>query len=177
MLLATGFLLVWTDSPAVLARVYLTQDEALKGAFPPPARAERKTLFLDEAQAGAIEKEAGSKLGSRVFSYYVGRGADGLLGYAYFDTHLVRTLPETIMVLLGPDGKIKRVEVLSFSEPEDYFPREAWLGQFAGKSLGGDLALHRGIRNLTGASLTAEAITAACRRILALHRRVGGGKE
>ncbi|PYQ12488.1 MAG: hypothetical protein DMH00_06150 [Acidobacteria bacterium] len=156
MLLATGFLLVWTDSPAVLARVYLTQDEALKGAFPSPARAERKTLFLDEAQAGAIEKEAGSKLGSRVFSYYVGRGADGLLGYAYFDTHLVRTLPETIMVLLGPDGKIKRVEVLSFSE---------------------DLALHRGIRNLTGASLTAEAITAACRRILALHRRVGGGKE
>ena len=170
----TGILLIGVFASPAGARVYQTQQEALRSAFPVPAQVERKTLFLDEAQAGAVEKEAGSRLPGRIFPYYLGRVDGTLLGYAYFDTHLVRTLPETIMVLLAPDGKIRRIEILSFSEPEDYFPREAWLGQFSGKGLDPNLGLRRGIRNLTGASLTAEAITQACRRILALHRRVAG---
>lgn len=152
------------------ARVYLTQEEALKLAFPTPAQVERKTLFLDEHEAASVEKEAGSKLPGRVFPYYVGRAEGKVTGYAYFDTHLVRTLPETVMILLSADGKIRRVELLSFSEPEDYLPKEAWLGQFPGRGLDPDLQIRKGIRNLTGASLTAGAITAACRRVLALHR-------
>jgi hypothetical protein len=153
-----------------MAKVFLTQEAALKSAFPPPVQVERKTLFLSDAQAATAEHDAGSKITGRVFSYYVGSDETGIRGYAYFDTHLVRTLPETVMVLLAGDGTIRRVEILSFSEPEDYFPREAWLGQFAGKGLDADLAIRRGIHNLSGASLTAEAITSACRRILALHR-------
>jgi len=156
-------------SPCV-AKVYLTQEAALKSAFPPPIHVERKTLFLSDAQAATVEREAGSKITGRVFSYYIGSDDTVIRGYAYFDTHLVRTLPETVMVLLAGDGTIRRVEILSFSEPEDYFPREAWLEQFAGKGLDTDLAIRRGIHNLSGASLTAEAITGACRRILALHR-------
>ena len=159
-----------------MGKVYLTQEAALKSAFPPPIQVERKTLFLSEAQASEVEHAAGSKIAGRVFSYYVGSDTAGIRGYAYFDTHLVRTLPETIMVLISGDGTIRRVEILSFSEPEDYFPREAWLGQFAGKGLSADLAIRRGIRNLSGASLTAEAVTSACRRILALHRLAMGSK-
>ena len=159
-----------------MAKVYLTQEAALKTAFPPPIQVERKTLFLSEEQAAAVSREAGSKINGRVFSYYVGKNQAGIHGYAYFDTHLVRTLPETVMVLLASDGTIRRVEILSFSEPEDYFPREAWLGQFSGKGLDSGLAIRRGIHNLSGASLTAEAITAACRRILALHRLAKGSQ-
>jgi len=156
------------------ARVYLTQKEALAVAFPAPATTQRRTLFLDDSQAERVEKEAGGELHSRLIPYYVGRDAEGgVLGYAYFDTHLVRTLPETIMVLVKTDGTLGKVVVLSFSEPEDYFPREAWMDQLSGRRLDPDLAVRRGIRNLTGASLTATAITAACRRILALHRLIG----
>lgn len=153
------------------AKVYLTQEQALRLAFPPPAQVERKTLYLSEADAQALEKEAGSPLKGRVFPYYIGRKDAVVTGFAYFDTHLVRTLPETIMVLLRPDGRIERVEILAFAEPEDYLPRDAWMEQFSGRGLDRDLALRRGIRGLTGASLTADAITSACRRVLALHRR------
>ena len=152
------------------AKVYLTQEEALGLAFPPADQVERKTLFLDETQAAAVERESGSKLTGRVFSYYVGRGPKGIEGYAYFDTHRVRTLPETVMVLLDGQGAIRRVEILSFSEPEDYLPKRPWLDQFAGHRLDEELALRRGIHNLAGASLSADSITQACRRILALHR-------
>jgi FMN-binding protein len=167
--LASILVVVLAGSPC-MAKVYLTQEAALKSAFPPPIHVERKTLFLSDAQAATVEREAGSKVTGRVFTYYVGSDETGIRGYAYFDSHLVRTLPETIMVLLAGDGTIRRVEILSFSEPEDYLPREAWLGQFAGKGLDADLAVRRGIHNLSGASLTAEAVTDACRRILALHR-------
>ena len=166
---ASILLIALATSPCV-AKVYLTQEAALKSAFPPPIQVQRKTLFLSDAQAATVGGEAGSKITGRVFSYYVGSDATGVRGYAYFDSHLVRTLPETVMVLLAGDGTIRRVDILSFSEPEDYFPREAWLEQFAGKGLDADLAIRRGIHNLSGASLTAEAVTGACRRILALHR-------
>jgi hypothetical protein len=78
------------------------------------------------------------------------------------------------MVLLDHQGAIQRVEVLSFSEPEDYLPKRAWMDQFTGRRLDDELALRRGIHNLAGASLSADAITQACRRILALHRLASG---
>lgn len=172
---ALAILLHLLAADSAAGKVYLTQAEALAAAFPSPAKSARRSLFLDDAQAARVERESGQKLASRLVIYYVGMAAGGATGYAYFDTHLVRTLPETIMVLVKPDGTVGKIMVLSFAEPEDYLPRGAWLEQFPGRSLDPDLALRRGIRNLTGASLTAEAITAACRRILAIHRIVRAG--
>jgi len=170
--LLTGVLCLAALPHPLAARVFMKQEEALSRAFPAPARVERKTLFLDQGRAAKIERESRERLPGRIVTYYVGIGKEGTLGYAYFDSHRVRTLPETIMVLVTPKGTVSRVSILSFSEPEDYLPREAWLDQFAGRGLDSDLAMRRGIHNLTGASLSAVAITSACRRILAIHRVV-----
>jgi len=85
-------------------------------------------------------------------------------------THVVRTETETLMILVGAAGAIARIEVLSFTEPEEYLPREHWYGQFPGKRLDDELAVKRGIRPVSGATLTARATTQAARRILALHQ-------
>ena len=152
------------------ARVYMTQEEALRLAFPAPQAHERRTLYLDEAQAGRLAEASGTAVETRVVPYYVGRSGDQVSGYAYFDTHLVRTLPETVMVRLTPDGAIAGIDIVSFDEPEDYKVSPRWLDQFRGKS-GGDAArLPAGIRVMTGATLSARAITDAARRVLALHR-------
>jgi hypothetical protein len=152
------------------ARVYLTQQQAIDRAFPPPQRVERRTLYLDAGQVRRTAEQAGVPVETRVVVYYVGLRDGEVTGYAYFDSHLVRTLPETIGVLLDPGGRIVRIEVLSFDEPEDYLPGARWLQQFPGHGLDPDLALGRGIRAMTGATLSARAITQAARRILALHR-------
>lgn len=166
---AVVVLLAAASAPA-LARVYLTQPEALDLAFPRPARVERRILFLDAGQAERASREAGEAVEARVVPYYVGTLDGRVAGYAYFDTHLVRTLPETIMVLVDPDGSIRRIDILSFDEPEDYRATERWLQQFPGRRLDDDLSLKRGIHALTGATLSARAITGAARRVLALHR-------
>src|SRR6185295_2262207 len=91
-----------------------------------------------------------------------------LRGYAIIDSHVVRTLPETFMVVLDPAGTIRRVEILAFHEPPDYLPTARWVGQFEGRVLSDDLTLNGGIHGITGATLSATAMTAGVRRALAL---------
>jgi electron transport complex protein RnfG len=151
------------------ATVLITVEEALELAFP-GAITERQTLFLSDDQRDNAEKESGSEVSSALATRYVAMGENGaVLGWAYLDTHRVRTLPETLMVVLGSDGAVRRVEVVTFREPREYMPREGWYGQYEGQQLDDDLALKRDIRPVTGATLTARATTEAVRRVLAIH--------
>ena len=149
--------------------VLITVEEALELAFP-DATTERQTLFLSAEQRNRIAEESGADVSSSLATRYVARGSDGAVrGWAYLDTHRVRTLPETVMVVLGADGTVRRVEVVTFREPLEYMPRRGWYEQYEGQKLDDDLALKRDIRPVTGATLTARATTEAVRRVLAIH--------
>ena len=149
--------------------VYSSREQALARAFPPPATIERKTYFLTDTEREKASRLAKVKIDSSLVVAYVGRGPKGLLGTAYFDTHTVRTMPETILVTVQPDGGVGGVEVVAFGEPEDYLPRPRWLGFFGGKRLDANLAVGRGLAHVTGATLTTHAIADAVRRVLAIH--------
>ena len=153
---------------AAHARVFMTQQQALASAFPAGAKVERQTFFLTPEQLDAARKESGVDFSDRMIVRYASES-----GYAYFDTHRVRTLAETIMVLITRDGKIDRIDILSFDEPPDYFPKRRWIDQFRGRKLDKDLSLNRAIRPISGASLTGRAIVNASRKILALHHAIG----
>jgi len=149
--------------------VYSSREQALARAFPPPATIERKTFFLTDAQREKAAGLARAKVDSGLVVAYIGHGPHGLLGTAYFDTHTVRTMPETILVTIRPDGAVGAVEVVAFGEPEDYLPRPRWLGLFAGKRLDPELVVGRGLAHVTGATLTTRAIADAVRRVVAIH--------
>jgi Na+-translocating ferredoxin:NAD+ oxidoreductase RnfG subunit len=149
------------------ARVFMTQQQALASAFP-NAKPTRQVHYLTPEQLDAARRESGVEFADRMIVRYAAP-----TGYAYFDTHRVRTLPETVMVLVTPDGKIDRVEILSFDEPPEYVPTDRWMEQFEGRRLDEDLSLKRRIRPLSGASLSARAITNASRKVLALHKVIG----
>lgn len=169
-----GLLLAALAPAPAAAKVLLTQKEALALAFPDGTKVERKTVFLTDAQAAAAGKEAGSPLASKIWTYYVGTSSRGAVGTAYFESHKVRTMNETFMVVVDPDAAVRFVEILSFAEPDEYMAPRAWLAQFSGKSLDGELLIRRGLRNITGASITSEAVARGVRRILAVHRILAG---
>ena len=152
-----------------LAKVFLTVDEAVRLAFP-EAKIERRTAYLTAEQLRRTRELAGAEVPSALISYYTAVRDGRPAGTAWFDTHRVRTLPETLMIVVDPQGRVTRIEVISFREPEEYMPRGAWYDQFRGKGLGPDLQIKRAIRPVTGATLTARATTDAVRRVLALHR-------
>jgi len=150
------------------AQTFLTQGEALELAFP-GAEIERRTAFLSESELASAGELAGGPLRSGVITYYTASTSTGPIGAAYFDAHVVRTVDEVLMVVVDPQGSVRRVEVLRFSEPPDYLAPDGWLAQFEGRVLEPDLAVGREIVNMTGATLTSRAATAAVRRVLAVH--------
>lgn len=156
------------------AKVFLTVDEALRLAFP-GCTVERKTAYLTGEQMRRVRVLSGGEVPTALFTYHVARRNGQLAGTAYLDTHRVRTLPETLMVVVDPQGRVARVEVLAFREPEEYLPRGIWYEQFHGRGLDRELRLKQKIRPVTGATLTARATTDAVRRVLALHQVLGGG--
>ncbi len=161
-------LAVLTPAPAP-AVVFHAKDEALALAFPGADRVDDKAVILTDAQKQEIEKRAHAPVESSLWTVYTGWRGTELLGYAVIDTHDVRTLPEAVMVVLSPAGEVRRAEVLAFYEPPEYAPTERWAKQFEGRRLDDDLKLGAGIQGITGATLTATAMTAGVRRALALY--------
>lgn len=173
LVLVLSLLAAASLGPAPLpGQVLLTQEEALELAFPPPAEVERRSAFLNESQLTRIRSLAGDEVSmdQSVVTHYVGRDGDRPVGVAYFDVHRVRTMREVVMVLVSPESTVERIEVLRFAEPPEYMASEEWIAQLEGQTLEPDLRLGRDIINMTGATLTSEALTRAARRVLAIHR-------
>lgn len=150
-----------------------TTQEALALAFP-GAQFTRKEHWLTEPQAQQVKQRAGTPLSGLWQVAYEARKEGRLVGVGFLDTHRVRTLPETAVVAITPEGRILRVEVVAFREPQEYMAKDAWLRQFDGKPLDSQLTLKGAIRPLSGSTLTANALTDAARRSLALHQLLYG---
>ena len=84
-------------------------------------------------------------------------------------------MPETVLTVAEPDGRLRMALVLQFGEPSDYLPRERWLTTLSGKVLADDLWPGRGVHRVTGSTLTVQALTDAVRRCLAVDALVVRG--
>jgi hypothetical protein len=152
------------------AKVFHSREGAFKLAFPRADRVRRKHVFVTAKQRAAVQKACRCSSPAKLLTIYVGEKGGSTLGYAYIDTHRVRTLPETFMVVFGPKGAIRAVHILAFHEPPEYMPRGRWLGQFRGRR---PATLGKGVAAIAGATLSANAINGAVRRIAATHRVLG----
>jgi hypothetical protein len=149
------------------AELLLTEQAALARAFP-GAAVERHSVFLTPDERAAVEQAARSKLPSAIVTVFEARRGGAPAGRAVLDTQLVRTLPATVLTALTLDGRVKAAFVLQFAEPPDYLPREGWLRTLDGRALDDELWPGRGVRRVTGATLTVQALNDAVRRALAL---------
>lgn len=152
------------------AKVFLSVEEALNQYFPRARGCLTRTEshYLTPPQLKRAQALAGVPIRSALAVRYAGYCHSRPVGYAYLDTHRVRTHPETLFFVVSPQGQIERVEVLSFDEPLEYMPRKPWYDSFRNARLGPDLQLRRRIPFVTGASLTGRATVEATRRVLAL---------
>ena len=113
--MTTGALVVLACAGPVGAQT-LTQDEALALAFP-GAEVERRTAFLDDTQLARASSLTGPDVDveSTVVTYYVAMRRGEPAGVAYFDADRVRTLPQVLMIVVGTDGRVVRVETVNIT--------------------------------------------------------------
>ncbi len=158
------------------ARVFHARDEALKLAFPDAERVEPRDVLLTAEQHARIEAMGKAPVESDLVTIYVGWKDGAPFAYGLFDTHVVRTFPETLLVVLAPDGSLRATEVLVFHEPEEYMAPPRWLASLVGRKLDEDLQVGRGVVAVTGSTLSTRAVASAVRRAMATWAVVTGGK-
>ena len=170
LMLAAVLIQIFMGASLATAEVFHSKESALRTAFPDADGVDKRQLFLSVEDAETAEGLARARLASRLVTVYVGHKADQIVGYAFIETHQVRTLPETLLIVVDPDGRTRGVHMLAFHEPPEYAPSESWLEQFIGRPLDEELSLRGDIAGITGATMTANSVTAAVRRALAIAR-------
>lgn len=148
-------------------------QETLKALFPEAERFTAKDVFLTDEMAQKLEKLARAKVTERMITFYVATKGAQTLGYAALHTHKVRTKNETLALGFEPDGRIKRIDVAVFLEPEEYLPPPKWLAQFSGKTADDRLVVGDDVAVLSGATLSARSISETARWLLNAFREAG----
>lgn len=151
------------------AKVFHARSEMIEVAFPNAESVVAKDYFLTKEQHTAIEHLAIRSLDSDLVTVYTAHRGDEVLGYAIVDTHVVRTLPETFLVVLDPHGAVAATHILAFHEPLEYMPSDRWLALLENRSLTDDLRLGRDIAGVTGSTLSSHAVLGGVRRALAIY--------
>ena len=97
----------------------------------------------------------------------VSRG-DSLLGFAEVGNVIGKDEPITFLVAIGPDDRLKDVDILVYREPRGgEVAYEAWRKQFRGKTAADSVRVGKGIRSISGATISVHAVTVGVRRMLA----------
>ncbi|MFA5983615.1 MAG: FMN-binding protein [Methylococcaceae bacterium] len=162
------FLWLLTATTLGYTGVFYSKQEALELAFGKTAKVEVLSLFPDDSQVAQIQERAKVKLESGLFSFYVGKEGDKVLGYAAIETETVRTKPETLMVVLAPDGSLSQVVILAFHEPPEYQPPARWFNQLLKKPIV-ELDFNKGVQGISGATLSSRAAVSSVRKVLAIY--------
>ena len=152
-------------------KTFHTREEALVLAFA-KADAQRTPHYWTKEQRSQLAELAKVKKVGGMHAEYQAKSKDGkvIAGRSvWFDTRIVRSKPQTIMLVIDAKQSIEEIVVCSFDEPLDYKPVDRWYAQFEGRQLDDDLQLKKGIHGVSGATLTSRATTAAVREILAAY--------
>lgn len=144
-------------------------DTALEAAYP-GAKIERVTCVLTPKQRERVGKLGGQSAYPRKTTFaYIAKKDGKVLGTAFFDSHVVRTKRETLMLMVAPDGTLAGSKILAFQEPPEYIAQDSFYDSLAGRAQGRALQLGRGLDGTTGATMTCAAVADAARRVLGLH--------
>jgi Na+-translocating ferredoxin:NAD+ oxidoreductase RnfG subunit len=160
-------LLLGAAAPS-LATIFYSKNEALELAFGKGAQVEQLSLFPDEPQTAKIQELAKVKLESGLFTFYVGKDQGKITGYAAIETATVRTKPETLMIILTPEGELRNVHTLAFHEPPEYQPPEQWYEKLQKRPLA-EMDFNKGIDGISGATLSTRAAVGAIRKVMAIY--------
>lgn len=151
------------------ATVYLTTEDALKLAFPSADDMRTEQITLTETQQRTVETALHHPLPLGPVLVYLAERQGHLLGRAMVVEEIGKYEPITFLVAVGPDGKVLDVLILVYREPRGGDVRRPnFLKQYTGKGVQDPLRVSEDIVNITGATLSARAISNGVKRAVAI---------
>ncbi|MFA5216190.1 FMN-binding protein [Sulfuricurvum sp.] len=129
---------------------------------------ESQNIILSEEQTQQLSKASMQKIETKLYRLYIAKNDAKIVGYGVLLNKKVRTKTAISLYLIGTDNKIKSIEIVAFNEPMEYLPTKTWLDGFDNKSAANTLRLNQDIPTVSGATLSARAITDGARIALSL---------
>ena len=160
--------LLLDSTPAKAQAVYWDKASLLKDLFATSERVSYRKVEPTPAQRAAIRSRLGYDVASS-YTVFFGTTGDHVDGYALIDEELGQHLPITFGVLVDPDGRMQRLEVLVYRESKGSEVREQRFGrQFAGKTASSPLRLGDDVVAVSGATISSKAMARGSKRALVL---------
>jgi FMN-binding domain len=156
-----------------VASTYLTTEAAQRLLFPGADRFEPLTIAPTAGQLAAMASAAGAQAPhGRLLAWTAWHG-DSVIGHVFVDEVVGREDFITYAVGIDAGGKLLPVEILEYRESHGAEIRNTrWLAQFAGRNSTSALRFRTDIKNIAGATLSSEHVTAGVRRLLVLWQTV-----
>jgi Na+-translocating ferredoxin:NAD+ oxidoreductase RnfG subunit len=156
-------------APNAAAAVYLSTSAALRSMFPQAQAFEEVPLALTDAQKQDIVRLAGPQAPHGALRAWAALVEKEVIGHVFIDEVIGRQDFITYAVGIDATGKLRPVEVLEYRESHGAEIRnKRWLAQFDGRTSPQQLRFGTDIKNIAGATLSSEHVTAGVRRIVAL---------
>ncbi len=182
-LLGKLFRLVWLISslgtpPLASAQEgsFLKEAEAPKAVFPDATAFERRVIRSTEELKEKIRQRLGktkTSIWEDSYITFIAKKADAIVGYAVIVEEIGKHRPITFIVGVGADRKIKDAALMIYREAYGGEIRDRrFLQQYKGKQLQDPLLPFRDIQNISGATMSVEAIGRGSKKALALVETV-----
>jgi hypothetical protein len=143
-------------------------ESIIKGECGSSVKIIKKSMLLTHKQAKAIEAKAHMKLHSKIIRLYLANKEEQTYCYGIVLSRKVRTKKAAVLYMIDPKGIIKAIEILAFTEPPEFQPKEKWISNLKGKKLDDPLRVGRDVPTISGATLSARNITEGARLALAI---------
>lgn len=158
------------QAPLVVAAQYLSVEQAQRAIFPEALHFKPLTLRLSVLQRQTLAQLAGVQPPRGRLQIWQVFGADGVLGYFFSDEVVGREDFIDYALGIDDDGTLRAPEVMAYRESHGGEIRNAsWLRQFAHRrALTPKLQAGIDIKNIAGATLSCEHLTAGIRYLAAL---------
>ena len=160
-------------APVVVAAEYLSLEAAQRAVFPEGRGFEPVTLQLSPAQRQQLAAMAGAQPPRGQVRAWRVLGVTAPLGFFFTDEVVGRQDFIDYALGINTDGTLRSPEIMSYRESHGGEIRNtAWRRQFSGRSDGTALRPVVDIRNIAGATLSCEHVTAGVRYLSALWQLV-----
>lgn len=163
--------------PAIHAQSFLSKDEALAIIFQSECGHIRHvqhsmpdSLWTQLERRGIEPEERG------VIHIFLCETKDETTSYALIDNEIGKHRPITYIVGITPAGIVSGVEIMVYRETHGgQIRRRTFLEQYRGRSSSDSFQVGREIENITGATLSAKAISRGVQRDLFIWTYFFGG--
>ena len=159
--------------PVSAEEVYLSKDDALRLVLGDNCERQYdpKSLtpsLIEQLKAAHLVTDL-TAASHRSAHFFTCRREGVISGYALIDSEVGKHLPITYIVGISPQGVVTRVEMMVFREIRGWEARERrFMQQFEGSSAPSHLEIGKGIKNVTGATLSSRAVAKGVKRALFL---------